>query len=602
MKLIRLYILFCCVFYSILLKSETVSGTLTNPATVCANSNNGVLTLSGYIGNILRWEYSLNGSSLWTSIINTSASYNYSNLSQTTYFRVIVQKPSFSVVSSNVVVITTDNPTNGGVSTVLSPTECAGNTVKMILSGYTGSILNWQFSTNNGASWNTIASSTDSISKYFSNITVNTLYRASLKNGVCPAKVSDSVKVTVLPVSVGGSVANNATVCQGSNNNTINLTGQTGTIIRWESSSTGSDPWVTINNTTSSLSYINLLSSTYYRAISKSGNCSEAPSSPVLVTVDNTSNGGFVSGTQNVCSNLNTGILNLNGSNGAILQWEFSTDGGTVWNTTPVNTSTYTFSNLTQNTLYRVQVVNDVCPPIYSNTFLVTINPLPVVNYTFTPGCQGKIMNFTNASTGNNLYSWDFADGSNSSINNPSHTYVNSGTYQVKLTAESSNGCVDSIRKSVIVYPKPFINFLSLDSACGFKQIVFTNNTSISSGSITGYSWNFGDNSALSNAINPNHTYGTANTYSVKLTAVSDNSCQDSATKEIHIFPKPIANYTTNNVCKKVSASFVNTSYINGGGIIYVWDFGDAQTSTLTSPTHSYVSAGNYNVTNNYIA
>lgn len=596
MKLIRIYILFNCIFYSTLTKSQTDPGILTGAVTVCSNSNNGTLTLGPYTGNILRWEYSLNGSSLWTPIANTSSSYGYSNLSQTTYFRVIVQDTGWPAASSNSVVITTDNQTNGGTASVLSPTECLGNTVKTTVSNYTGSILNWQFSINNGASWNTAASSNDSISKYYSNITLTTLYRATIKNGVCPAKVSDSVKVIVAPLSVGGTAASSATVCQGTNSATINLTGQTGSIIRWESSPSGSSPWTTINNSTSSLTYNNILNSTYYRAVSKSGNCAEAPSASVLITSDNTSNGGFISGTQSVCSTFNSGILNLNGNNGTISQWEFSTDGGTNWNTTSVNTSSYTFSNISQNTLYRVQVVNGVCPPIYSGTFLVTVKPLPFVNYTFTPGCQGKSVNFTNTSVGNNLFSWDFADSGNSSIVSPSHTYSSSGTFQVKLTASAANGCIDSIRKSVIVYAKPNVNFSALDSACGFKQINFTNNTSISSGTVTSYSWNFGDNSAQSSTVNPNHTYGTADTYVVKLTASSSNGCKDSVTRQIQIFPKPIADYTTNNTCKKSAANFVNTSYIDGGGIFYNWNFGDAQTSALTSPTHTYLTAGSYNV------
>jgi hypothetical protein len=227
--------------------------------------------------------------------------------------------------------------------------------------------------------------------------------------------------VSTLPLSVGGVVSNSATVCSGTNTNTINVTGNVGNVIRWESSLTGSSPWSSINQTTTHLVYNNITNSIYYRAISKSGNCNEDASSPVIITVNNSSDGGFISGTQNVCSNLNTGVLNLNGNNGTIVQWEYSTNGGTVWNTTAINTSTYNFNNLTQNTRYKVQVVNGICPAAYSNTFLVTVNPLPIVNYTVTTGCQGKNLQFTNTSTGNNTYRWDFKDGNGTTVTNPQH-------------------------------------------------------------------------------------------------------------------------------------------------------------------------------------
>ncbi|MES2134131.1 MAG: PKD domain-containing protein [Bacteroidota bacterium] len=596
MRFLKLYIILIGLSICSNAYSTTVPGTVASSATVCANNNMGTLNLTGNVGTVVRWEYSLNGFSLWTPIINTSNSYTYINLSQNTWFRVIVQEVSSFAASSNTVMIKTDNPSVGGIASVLSATECTGNNVKMNVSGYSGSILNWQYSLNNGVVWNTMPTSNDSISKYYSNITANTLFKATIKSGVCPLTSSDSVKVTVAPLSDGGIAAANATVCSGTNSNTITVSGYTGNVTRWESSPTGSGPWTSISNTTVTLAYNNLINNTYYRAILKSGNCAEAPSAMVFIQADAITAGGFVNGTQNVCSTLNNGILNLNGNNGVILQWEYSTNGGGSWTTTAVNTSTYTFTNLAANTLYKVQVKNGVCPPAYSNTLQVNVNPLPVVNYSFTPGCQGKSMNFTNTSVGSNLYSWDFKDGGNSTITNPSHTYLNDGTYPVKLTATSTNGCVDSISKSVLVYAKPNVGFISVDSTCGVNQVTFTNNSGIASGSITSYTWNFGDNSALNNTTSPNHMYVTANTYVVKLVATSNFGCKDSTTKPIQIFPKPSAGFSTNNVCKKTAASFINTSFINGGGILYSWDFGDAGTSTLTSPTHSYSASGNYSV------
>ena len=578
------------------LKAVTVTGTLSaSSATVCAGANTGSLTLAGYNSVVVRWEYSLNGTSLWTPIASTSSSYPFINLTQTTWFRVIVQDPGFPEGASNVIRIKTDSPSDGGAATAPLATECTGNLLKLTLGGYNGSIQGWQYSPN-ASSWFSIGSSNDSVSKYYAGFTNTTWFRALVKSGVCPVTASDSVKVTAAPVSAGGTTASNATVCTGSNSNTIAVSGFTGTVTRWEFSATGSGPWSSISNTATTLPYNNLLSSTYYRSIIKSANCPEAASSSVLVKVDNNSSGGFITGTQNVCSNTNSGVLNLNGNNGVILQWEYSTNNGASWTTSAVNTATYSFSNLSQSTLYKVQVVNGVCPPAYSNTISVSVNPLPVVNYSVAPGCQNKSMSFVNTSSGSNVYTWDFKDGGNSTVSNPAHTYLNDGTYAVKLTATAANGCTDSISKNVTVYPKPNTGFIAVDSICGLSPVNFTNNSGIASGTISSYTWNFGDNSPVNTTTNPSHTYTTANTYAIKLVATSNFGCKDSVTKNIQIFPKPGAGFSTNNVCKKTAASFINTSYINGGGMTYSWNFGDSFSSTLSSPTHSYATAGTYSV------
>src|SRR5688572_8761217 len=65
----------------------TISPAVTS---VCTGSNSGTLTLSGYSGNIIRWEYSTNGGSTWNSISNTSTSETYSNLTQTRIYRAVL--------------------------------------------------------------------------------------------------------------------------------------------------------------------------------------------------------------------------------------------------------------------------------------------------------------------------------------------------------------------------------------------------------------------------------------------------------------------------------------------------------------------------------
>lgn len=61
---------------------------------------------------------------------------------------------------------------------------------------------------------------------------------------------------------------------------------------------------------------------------------------------------------------------------------------------------------------------------------------LPVVSADFSPSVTGSVVSFTNNSLNANEYTWDFGDGQNATIANPSHTYAAAGTYTVTLIAK----------------------------------------------------------------------------------------------------------------------------------------------------------------------
>ncbi|MBS1510792.1 MAG: M36 family metallopeptidase [Bacteroidetes bacterium] len=84
--------------------TATVGGSI-SPASVANVCNNGsgnttTLTLSGYTGNIIRWEQSTNGGTTWTTIANTSSTYIVTNLTVTTMFRAVIQATGCTAVNS----------------------------------------------------------------------------------------------------------------------------------------------------------------------------------------------------------------------------------------------------------------------------------------------------------------------------------------------------------------------------------------------------------------------------------------------------------------------------------------------------------------------
>jgi PKD repeat protein len=186
----------------------------------------------------------------------------------------------------------------------------------------------------------------------------------------------------------------------------------------------------------------------------------------------------------------------------------------------------------------------------------------PTANFaaSSTSGNASFTVNFTDQSTGNPAsWAWDFGDGGSSTQQNPSHTFTAAGDYTVQLTATNVCGFDAEIKTAYIhVDPclPPMANFVAASTS---GNVPFTVNfTDQSTGSPTSWSWDFGDG-GTSTQQNPAHTYNTAGTYSVTLTATS--SCgSDGETKANYI---TVNNTPTGNLAlnKLATASSTNSSY-----------------------------------------
>ena len=363
--------------YTVTNTAASVGGTVSGGTNVCISGNSGILTLSGHTGNILEWQRSTDGGVTWISISNTTTTQSYLNLTVPTQFRALVQNGSCASATSSIASMTIDPATVGG-STAGSATRCSGaNSGNITLSGHTGSVVRWEFSTDGGVTWTNIANTTTT--QAYLNLTMTTMYRARVQSGSCGALYSTTSTITISPVTVGGSIAPAATaVCSGSNSGTLTLSGHTGSIIRWEYSTDGGVTWTNIANTTTTQSYLNLTVSRLYRARIQSGACAVQYSSTAAVNVGPASVGGSVTSSATVCSGSNSGTLTLSGHTGSVLQWEFSTDGGVTWTVIANTTTTENYLNLVTTTMYRALVQQGGCTASYSSAATITVDPISV--------------------------------------------------------------------------------------------------------------------------------------------------------------------------------------------------------------------------------
>ncbi len=186
--------------------NPTSGGVISEDQEICYGSTPDPLVndsdASNY-GGILEYQWQSSTTSDTTDFSDISgadtAGYAPGMLTETTWYRRLSRvscKPDWSdATPSNVVEITVD-PTTVGGSVSGDTLVCYGShTSVLTLSGYTGSVLKWQYSTD-GSTWNDIASSA-SATYSAENLIVDTWYRAVVRSGVCLSENSPSHKIRV---------------------------------------------------------------------------------------------------------------------------------------------------------------------------------------------------------------------------------------------------------------------------------------------------------------------------------------------------------------------------------------------------------------------
>jgi len=275
-----------------------------------------------------------------------------------------------------------------------------------------------------------------------------------------------------------------------------------------------------------------------------------------------------------------------------------------VWSTGATTTSISVSPSVT--TTYSVIVSAAGCSDTADVT--ITINPRPVAVPAVTNVCFNNGNVFTDKSVGNATitnWSWNFGDGNTSNVQNPVHTYGTAGTFTATLIVTNNSGCKDTSTVKVVVNPLPLAGF-STTPVCLGNPTCFKDLSAVTPGTVTGWSWNFGDPASgaanTSSQQNPCHTYNGNGSYTVILTATSDSGCQNTIMLPATTHPLPTAGIVPKNVCvgSSTTISDGSTSPSGTGNNInsWNWNFGDGSpNSTQQNPSHVYTSAGTYTMT-----
>ena len=304
------------------------------------------------------------------------------------------------------------------------------------------------------------------------------------------------------PINAGSDVS----ICDGQSA-TLNATG--GTNYSWN------------NGVQNGIQFTPVTSTTYTVSGTSTDGCIN--SDQVLITV-NPIPTVFAGNDTTICPNAS---FILNGSGAATYSWNNGVTNGVSF--IPSSTiSTYTVIGTSAGGC--------------TNTDNMNIQFYPVENVSFSPdivlGCSPLLVNFTNSTLNSVNCNWDFGNGNTSTnCGTASATFMQVGCYDITLSVTFSNGCTNSLTQPnlVCVEAPPLASFVPTPSILNeYDSQATFNNTTI--GGVS-YIWNFGDSTALSTLVNPEHDYAglPLGNYLVTLIAFSPSGCVDSVTSVIQI-------------------------------------------------------------------
>lgn len=218
--------------------------------------------------------------------------------------------------------------------------------------------------------------------------------------------------------------------------------------------------------------------------------------------------------------------------------------------------------------------------------------------------CPPLLVNFTNISTGvdpSSTFYWNFGDGVQSVLENPSHLYTQAGYFSIVFTITNQYGCNKTYNCDSCIFiggPTATVT-ASGNQGCVPYEVCFeaTNSNSIS------YIWNTG---VIVQADDQQYCY----IYQDEGIYRAEVFLSDSAgcTYPYYIDSIYVTNNTAkfgltpNDICGAGTVQFSDSSQALTPIIAWQWDFGDPasganNTSNLQNPTHLYSAPGTYYIT-----
>ncbi len=237
----------------------------------------------------------------------------------------------------------------------------------------------------------------------------------------------------------------------------------------------------------------------------------------------------------------------------------------------------------------------------------IRIYPLPTTVFSWTNNvCEGEELKFEEQSFvnqispgGDSVVAWqwvfdqmDTLYGKDISYSSPTYR-----TLSVVLTTTSNYGCVSSFENFPQIFPIPDVD-MTYDVNCEDYTSSFISNSSVATGVLSDYTWDFGDGNTAKGE-NVDHIFDLPGFYTVRLNVVSNKGCKDLIEKEVIVpgTPKVDFSISTSEGCSPLEVAFDNESSVSVGELRYRWylngqEFSGQEDPALTLRTDSLEPEG----------
>ena len=264
-----------------------------------------------------------------------------------------------------------------------------------------------------------------------------------------------------------------------------------------------------------------------------------------------------------------------------------------IQNTSTINDNLIQITNAPQTVQYNITATTIAHGCTGSGVVNVVVNPWPTVafNPLNPPYCDLTPIAFQNMSVGAYDYLWNFGDGTNSYLSNPSHQFPAVGTYNVTLVAtDPYTGCSDSTMQPVSISPSPNPGFSYSDSiGCGLLDVVFTADVYNPSWN---YQWTFGNGATTQQVGQVGYQYTTNGCYDVSLSVTNPQGCTTTETyfDVMCVYDSPVAVIGADPTSVTTLNPLVEFTNNSENASSYEWNFGDGSYGYGFEPIHLFPS------------
>lgn len=296
----------------------------------------------------------------------------------------------------------------------------------------------------------------------------------------------------------------------------------------------------------------------------------------------------FAAGTPSCAQNAVTFTQNSTSAAGSLAQWIWNFGGADEVHTDG-NPVTHTFATAGTYPVTLTVVTAGGCKStVTSQNVVVNANPVPAFGIG-APAClPAATISFTNTTPNisDNTYTWYFQypalTPSSTSIASAQYTYTAPGPYTVRLAATNVlTGCTGTVDQTVNnIHLAPVASFtFSKASICTDQSVAVIGTASTGGdGSVTSYTWNYGDGSATVTGATPAaHTYSVPKTYDVTLTVENNFGCKDDSVRKFTVYPYPTVEAGDTHFVLE-GGSTILQPVVTGSGLQYLWSASTSST------------------------